>query len=334
METAKYFESLPDQKVKCTLCPHYCNLSPGKYGVCKVRKNHDGRLATTNYGQVSAIRFDPIEKKPLYHYQPGSKILSVGSVGCNLSCKFCQNYEISQCRVEDYPYLHHYSAEDVVRAALKEPDNCGISYTYNEPTVWYEFMLDIASLASQKNLANVVVTNGYINLEPLEELGAYIDAFSLDLKAFNDSFYRRLTGASLDPVLATAKAIYKMGKHLEITNLVVTHENDNAGEFTDMVKWIAEELGPDVVLHISRYFPTYKLEHEATPESTLKRFYEIALEHLDYVYLGNVRTQNGQNTYCKNCGELAIGRDGYITTWEGLDEKGNCSNCGEHIISR
>jgi pyruvate formate lyase activating enzyme len=195
-------------------------------------------------------------------------------------------------------------------------------------------MVDIASLAREHKLANVIVTNGFINPEPLEELGDYMDAFSLDLKAFSDRFYRKLTGASLDPVLQSAKTIRKMDKHLEITNLIVTHENDNPEEFTDMVRWIAGELGPETVLHISRYFPTYKMEHEATPVTTMERFYEIASEHLDYVYLGNVRSQNGQNTYCRNCGELAISRYGYITTWEGLDEEGNCSKCGEHIISR
>jgi len=334
METALYYESLDDHKVKCTLCPHYCILAPGKYGICKVRQNTDGQLMTNNYGKVCAIRFDPIEKKPLYHFSPGKSILSVGSIGCNLSCKFCQNYEISQCGVEDYPYLHEYTAEEIIKVALKDSESCGISYTYNEPTVWFEFMIDIASQAAQQNLSNVVVTNGFINPDPLAELGNYIDAFSLDLKSFNNQFYKKLTGASLDPVLRTAKTIRSMGKHLEITNLIVTHENDNIEDFTLLVKWIADELGPDTVLHISRYFPTYKMNHEATPVATLDALYNIASDHLDYVYMGNLRSQNGQNTFCKHCGELAISRYGYITTWEGLDEKGNCTSCGEHIISR
>ncbi|MEA3476878.1 MAG: AmmeMemoRadiSam system radical SAM enzyme, partial [Bacteroidota bacterium] len=162
----------------------------------------------------------------------------------------------------------------------------------------------------------------------------YIDAFSVDLKAFDEQFYKRLTGASLEPVLRTAKAIRKMGKHLEITNLVITKENDDPALFTSMVKWIAAELGPDTVLHISRYFPTYKMDRDATPVSTLNAFFDIASEHLDYVYLGNVRSEKGQNTCCKKCGELAISRYGYVTTWEGLDEFGNCVVCGNHIISK
>jgi len=194
--------------------------------------------------------------------------------------------------------------------------------------------LDIASLAAQENLANVVVTNGFINPGPLRELGNVMDAFSLDLKSFSDNFYKKLTSSRLDPVLQSAKTIRAMDKHLEITNLVVTNENDGRDEFTSMVKWIADELGRETVFHISRYFPTYKMGHTATPVSTLGMLYEIALEHLDYVYLGNVRTQDGQNTYCRNCGELALSRDGYVTTWEGLDEKGNCAKCSEHIISK
>ena len=334
METALYFKSLDEQKVQCTLCPHQCILAPGNYGICKVRQNMEGRLMTSNYGMVCAIRFDPIEKKPLYHFHPGKDILSIGSVGCNLNCKFCQNHEISQCGVEDYPYLHQYTAEEILEVALKESDSCGISYTYNEPTVWYEYMLDIASLAAQENLANVIVTNGFINPGPLKELGNVMDAFSLDLKSFSDNFYKQLTGSKLDPVLQTAKSIRAMDKHLEITNLVVTNENDSRDEFTSMVKWIADELGRETVFHISRYFPTYKMGHGATPMATLNMLYEIALEHLDYVYLGNVRTQDAQNTYCRNCGELALSRDGYVTTWEGLDEKGNCAKCKEHIISK
>ena len=195
-------------------------------------------------------------------------------------------------------------------------------------------MIDIASLATQQNLANVVVTNGFINPEPLNELCNYMDAFSLDLKSFNNKFYKKLTGASLEPVLRTARTVKEKGKHLEITNLVVTHENDNIEDFTLLVKWIEKELGPDTVLHISRYFPTYKMNHEATPVDTMNSFFKVASEHLSYVYLGNLRTENGQNTYCEHCGELAISRYGYITTWEGLDEDGNCTKCGAHIISR
>ncbi|MFO7613963.1 MAG: AmmeMemoRadiSam system radical SAM enzyme, partial [Bacteroidales bacterium] len=226
MHPASYFTPLPGNKVKCTLCPHLCTLAEGKKGICHVRRNAGGTLVTDVYEKSCALRFDPIEKKPLYHFYPGSMILSVGSVGCNLRCKFCQNWEISQTCAEDYPFLKPVTAEEILRMSDDREDNSGIAYTYNEPTVFYEFMLDIAKKAKAKGLKNVAVTNGFINASPLNELLEYLDAFNVDLKAFTDDFYKRVTGGRLQPVKDTILAVSKAGKHLELTHLVVTGLND------------------------------------------------------------------------------------------------------------
>jgi len=317
--------------VRCGLCPHECVLKPGQTGICRVRKNVDGLLISENYGKVCSLHLDPIEKKPLYHYYPGRNILSVGTVGCNLHCRFCQNWEISQTSVKEYPYLKEYSAAMVVELADAEEGNLGIAYTYNEPTVWYEFMKDIATLAAGDGLKNVMVTNGFISREPLEQLLPFMHAFSVDLKAFTESFYKHLTSSRLKPVLETLKSIRKSGRHLEITNLLIPDENDDEKDFRAMMKWIKEELGEDTVLHISRFFPTYKLIHNATPEKLLLRHYEIAREYLHYVYLGNVSSDQGRDTSCPKCGHTLIKRSGYRTSITGLDEGSSCSKCGEKI---
>lgn len=331
MKEAKYFIAEADQSVVCTLCPHACHLQPGKSGICKVRTNREGKLISNNYAKVCSLHLDPIEKKPLYHYYPGRNILSVGSVGCNLHCKFCQNYEISQTSVKEYPYLKEYSAEALIDLAELEPGNLGLAYTYNEPTVWFEYMLDIAWKAREAELKNVMVTNGFINPEPLQELFPVIDAFSVDLKAFEESFYKHLTSSKLKPILESLKAIKASGRHLEITNLLIPDENDNEKDFRAMMEWISAELGADTVLHISRFFPTYKLVHNATPEPLLEKFYGIASEYLNYVYLGNVSSDQGRDTLCPKCGHTLITRSGYKTEITGLDEKGCCKKCGEVI---
>lgn len=334
MKTARFFKKEEDNKIQCHLCPHNCKIDIDKRGICRVRKNTGNELVSENYGKVCSIRFDPIEKKPLYHYFPGKIILSVGSIGCNLRCKFCQNFEISQSTVDDYPFISEYTPREIVEIALKEANNFGISYTYNEPIVWYEFMYDIAKLAQTENLKNVMVTNGFINREPLEELCRFMDAFSVDLKAFTDRFYKQLTSSSLEPVLETLKYLKSQHKHIEITNLVIPEENDDEDIFLKMVKWIASEIGINTVLHLSRYYPTYKLDRPSTPLSTLLKFLDIAQQHLNYVFIGNMRTEKGQNTYCRKCGELVIGRHGYSTIRKGLDEQGDCVKCGNNIIPR
>jgi pyruvate formate lyase activating enzyme len=292
----------------------------------------DGRLISENYGQICSQRIDPIEKKPLYHFYPGRSILSIGSVGCNLHCRFCQNWEISQSGVEDSFQLKKTTAEEIVEKALQNNDNIGIAYTYNEPTIWFEFMLDTAKLAHSIGLKNVMVTNGFINPEPLAELIPFMDAFSVDLKAFTNDFYKDLTSARIEPVKAAIKQIKSRGKHLEITNLVITNRNDGLDDFVKMVDWIAEETGKDTVLHISKYFPTYKMMEVATPDNTLIDLYSIAKHKLNYVYLGNMRSGEGQSTYCPTCKFLVIERAGYNVQIRGLNAKGHCENCGIKVI--
>lgn len=327
---AKYYIAGKDQSVECLLCPHKCKLKAGQTGICRVRTNIDGVLHSNNYAKVCSLHQDPIEKKPLYHFYPGRNILSVGTVGCNLHCKFCQNWEISQTPVKDYPYLKENSPQAIVDLALSEDDKLGLAYTYNEPTVWYEFMKDIASLANEAALKNVMVTNGFIQPEPLKELIPVMHAFSVDLKAFTETFYRHMTSSSLAPVLESLKAIRKSGRHLEVTNLLIPDQNDDERDFRTMLEWIRGELGPETVLHISRFFPTYKLVHNATPESLLMKFYDIAGEYLDYVYLGNVSSDQGRNTYCPNCKHLLISRAAYHTKIVGL-EGDRCAKCGQQI---
>lgn len=332
MKKALFFENIENNKIQCKLCPHNCIINEGKTGVCRVRKNINAQLYSENYEKVSALHFDPIEKKPFYHFYPGTIILSIGSVGCNLRCKFCQNWEISQTSVTDYPSLNNYSVEDILKIALKKTENIGISYTYNEPTVWYEYMLDIAKQAKLKKLKNVMVTNGYINQEPFIELIPYMDAFSVDLKAFTEDFYKNVSFAKLEPVKKSLKLIKEHNRHLEITNLVVPTLNDNEKIFTEMVQWIAEEIGKNTVLHLSRYFPVYKCRIEQTPVPKLLKFYDIAKKYLNNVYLGNVIAAEGKNTYCIKCKKPVIKRDGYFINKTGIDNEGNCKYCGSNVI--
>jgi pyruvate formate lyase activating enzyme len=332
VKEASYYTT-QNGKVECSLCPHDCLIAEGRRGICRVRKNVGGKLIAETWEQVCSLHFDPIEKKPLYHFYPGHTIFSVGSVGCNLHCKFCQNCEISQVSVVEFPYLKTISAEEILKIAKERKDNLGIAYTYNEPTVWFEFMEAIARQAKSHNLKNVMVTNGFINPEPLEDSLEFMDAYSLDLKAFDESFYKKITSSRLQPVLETLKTIKKSGKHFEITNLVITNTNDNPDEFKDMIDWIATELGKETVLHISRYHPTYKMNEPSTPETTLNLLFELASNKLDYVYLGNLHSDHGQNTYCSNCNSEVIKRTGYFTQVTGLDKDGNCKSCKNKVLT-
>ncbi len=329
---AKFYISKDEGKVQCILCPHNCILKEGQTGICKVRSNKGGKLRTENYGKISGFHFDPIEKKPLYHFYPGKEILSIGSVGCNLHCRFCQNHEIAQTGIHNYGYLRDLSPGAVVNAALRQENNIGIAYTYNEPLVFYEFMRDTALNAKQNGLKNVMVTNGFINQEALQSLLSFIDAFSVDLKAFTDEFYKKITSSRLEPVKETLISIKKSYRLLELTNLIIPTLNDDEKKFKEMVLWIKNELGKDTVLHLSRYYPMYKMHIEATSPKTLLRLYEIANQELDYVYIGNLSTIKGQNTYCPECRHQVIERNGYHTKITGLDKQGNCINCGKAII--
>ena len=331
MMEGKYYK-MTNGTVQCFLCPHNCIIKEGKYGICMVRKNQNGQIVPENYGKVSALHPDPIEKKPLYHFYPGQTILSVGTYGCNLKCKFCQNYDISQLKVTNLLNQESYKPEDIVRIAIEMEGNHGIAYTYNEPVIWFEFVMETATKAHHEGLYNVMVSNGFINQKPLFDLLHVIDAWNVDLKAFTEDFYRKYTSSKLLPVKESIKNIKKAGKHLEITNLVIPGLNDDENKFREMVKWISDETGKDTVLHISRYFPTYRMNIQATPVSTLERFYDIASEYLHYVYLGNVATSTGKDTYCPDCNNLIISRSGYSTRINGLTTQGHCTNCDKKIL--
>ncbi len=333
MKEAEFYEQHKDNKVQCLLCPHNCIISNGKLGICKVRRNIDGKLIAENYGQVSSMAFDPVEKKPLYHFFPSKEILSIGTVGCNLKCSFCQNSEISQNSVKEYPMLRYYDTDEVIKIAQSRAGNIGIAFTYNEPVIWYEFVLDVAKKAKEISLKTVMVSNAFINKEPLSKLINYVDAFNIDLKSFTNYFYKKYTSSWIEPVKENLKTIKRSGKHLEITNLIIPGLNDDCKDFENMISWIRDELGKDVPLHISRYFPQYKLQTDVTPLNTLQNCYDRARKKLDYVYLGNIRTNKGSDTICPSCGKTLISRTGYSTQLLGIASSGKCMYCNRAILN-
>jgi pyruvate formate lyase activating enzyme len=327
VKEALFYEKLFGDRVRCELCPHRCTISPGHRGICGVRENRDGRLATLNYRLLSSVNLDPIEKKPLYHFFPGSKILSIGSFGCNLQCRFCQNHEISQVPAGVTLRGNKKELASIVAQAEKSPQNIGIAYTYNEPVISYETVLETARLVQKKGMKNAMITNGYITPNPLAGLLPFIDAFNVDLKANDEQFYHRYTASRLAPVKETLVSIRKAGKHLEVTNLVIPGLNDDEGRFLEMVQWIAIELGRETPLHLSRYFPRHHFTIPPTPEKTLLRLFEIARYHLDYVYIGNFYTPFGQDTRCPACHAILISRAGYNVSVHGLKADGTCKDC-------
>lgn len=327
MKQAMYFQKFADGRVKCVLCPHSCIIDEGKYGQCRIRKNYNGSLIAEAYAQISAAHIDPIEKKPLYHYFPGSSVFSIGFNGCNLHCRFCQNWSISQSAI------HHNNisteAGKVVQNALRA--HCSsIAYTYNEALTNFEYVLETAAIAHQSGLKNIVVSNGYINHEPLNEILPLIDAFNIDLKAFSDSFYKANTGGSLQAVLDTLKLIRLSGKHHEITFLLIPELNDDESLFIKMLEYIKRELGADTILHISAYHPAYKTKIDATSAAMVLRFANIARNYLFWVYAGNVSLSAYQDSVCPKCGTLLISRNGYNTIIGQIDKNG-CGKCGESL---
>lgn len=329
---ARYYDKLNNQIVRCSLCPHECLIHEGKSGICRVRSNKGGILIADTYNSLSAVNFDPIEKKPLYHFYPGKEIFSLGSLGCNFNCDCCQNYHISQTGVQGFPRIVNRNVKEIISMAKENSDNIGIAFTYNEPSVWFEFMIDIASESSRYGLKNVMVSNGYINTSPLKDLLQYVDAFNIDLKAFDDKVYKRFTGGKLENILETLRIISKQGKHLEITYLVVPGVNDDYSNIKKMVEWIKQNLGQTVPLHFSRYFPQYRMNTEATSYEMLVEMATIAKEHLYYVYIGNIPTDDFQDTTCPQCGELVIERHGYFISARNLNSKGQCSFCSFRIV--
>lgn len=332
MRKACFYTSGNKDFINCNLCPHLCNISEGKTGLCKVRRNVAGNLVSDNYGKLTSLGIDPIEKKPLYHFYPGSKILSAGSWGCNFKCSFCQNWSISQ----EVPKLVSDDAKKVitpqqlVKRALEIPNNIGIAYTYNEPIVWYEYMLETALLVKAASLKNVMVSNGYINQVPLLELIPWIDAFNIDLKGFSNDFYKSFANGRLQPVLDTLKTIREAGKHLEITNLLIPAANDEIELFEEMLTWIYNNLGHDTILHLSRYFPNYYSLTDATSIETMTRMFAIASRHLLFVYPGNIQIGTTSNTYCPDCGNLLVERLGYNTRVVGM-QNAKCGACFRNV---
>jgi pyruvate formate lyase activating enzyme len=297
-----------------------------------VRRNTGNRLIAETYGRISGINFDPVEKKPLYHFFPGRIILSIGSVGCNMNCKCCQNWKISQTSADDYAWDQIMTPADILKLAVSRKDNLGLAYTYNEPSVWFEYMFDLAKQIHPSGMKNVMVSNGYICREPLNLLLPYMDAFSIDLKGFSNEFYVKFAGARLDPVLQTLQAIRKSGKHLEITNLIIPDWNDDPVVFGSLTRWIADHLGQDTVLHLSRYHPAHELHATSTPAATIQRLYEIARKYLHYVYPGNIILHDYQDTHCMRCRQVVISRKGYRTEIKSLSGTGACLNCGNSIM--
>ncbi|ERM91400.1 radical SAM protein [Caldanaerobacter subterraneus subsp. yonseiensis KB-1] len=323
LKEAMFYEKLENNAVRCRLCPHNCYIPEGRYGVCGVRKNVGGRLFSENYGVITSIALDPIEKKPLYHFYPGSYIFSVGTYGCNLKCKFCQNWEIAHQKWEG----DFISPQDLILHAKRQRHNIGIAFTYNEPLIWYEYVYEGLQEAKKQGLKTVLVTNGYINPEPLKNLLPYVDAMNIDVKAFTEDFYKKIVGGRLDPVLKTVEEASKHS-HVEITNLIVTDLNDSEEEIRNLSKWLFQ-IDKNIPLHFSRYFPQYKLANPPTPISTLERARDIAKEYLNFVYIGNVLGIDS-NTYCPHCGNLLIERHGFYAKIKGPD--GNrCSKCGSVI---
>jgi pyruvate formate lyase activating enzyme len=319
LKEALFYKKLEKEIVICQLCPHFCKIAPDKKGICLIRKNLQGILYLSTYGEVSSIGMDPIEKKPLYHYYPGSHILSIGTNGCNLKCPFCQNWQIST----EETSRDTITIEKIINFA-KQNKSLGIAYTYNEPLIWYEFVIDASKEAHKNKLKNILVTNGNINKEPLDRLIPHIDAANVDLKGFTDDFYKWIKG-NLQSTLNFIETLFRNNIHIEITNLVIPKKNDDETTFREMCKWI-ESLSKNIPLHLSRYFPNYRLDIPQTPLTTLKKFYNIAKDYLNFVYVGNVFINGTNTTNCPNCNTLLIDRQGYSTKVFLIDNK--CPKCG------
>jgi len=331
MKEAYLYEKLGNEKVRCRLCNHNCLIKGGGKGICGVRENRVGTLISLVYGKVIARHCDPIEKKPLSHFLPGSLSYSIATVGCNFRCLFCQNSDISQMPADQNRIIGEDMApEEIVRDALST-GSASIAYTYTEPTVYFELALDTARLATAKGLKNVFVSNGYMSKQCLEEISPDLHAANVDLKAFSDSFYKEQCGAKLAPVLKTLETMKNQGVWLEVTTLLIPDLNDAKEELKSIARFLAD-LDPDVPWHISRFHPTYRLNHiSSTPPESIRRARDLGYEAgLKYVYTGNIPGDEGENTFCHECGELLINRFGFQITQNRI--KGNCcTKCGTEI---
>lgn len=323
MKEAQFYEKLEGNRVRCELCSKLCPIKEGEWGFCQTRQNRDGTLYANYYAEVCSISNDPIEKKPLYHFYPGREILSIASNGCNLKCQFCQNWQISQGRVPTKPL----TPVEAVNLA-KQYKSLGIAYTYTEPLIWYEYVLETSKLIHEAGLKNVLVTNGEINEEPLKQLLPFIDAMNIDVKSMSESFYRKVCYGTMEPVLRTVE-IAKDYCHVEVTNLVIPTLNDSPEDFQRLSTWLSS-LDDNIPLHFSRYFPQYKMDLSATPENTLATARKIAQEKLNYVYVGNIVKDNWESTYCPHCKKKVIDRKGYRIQFLNYD-KGTCGHCHANL---
>lgn len=328
----RYWHALDDGRIQCDLCPRYCRLHDGQRGMCFVRKREGNQVVLTTYGRSSGFCIDPIEKKPLNHFLPGTPILSFGTAGCNLACKFCQNWNISKSREWD-TLADQATPERIARAALDT--GCrSVAFTYNDPVIFLEYAVDVAQACRALGIKTVAVTAGYICPKPRVEFYSHMDAANVDLKGFTERFYRNITGSHLQPVLETLEYLKKETKvWFEITTLLIPGENDSDAEIDAMTKWVVEKLGPDVPIHFTAFHPDWKmLDTPATPPATLTRARKIALGNgIRYAYTGNVHDGDGGSTYCSKCKQLLIERDWYVLGRWNLTPQSACNRCGEKL---
>ena len=328
----KYWHKLADGRIQCDLCPRYCKLRDGQRGLCFVRANQDAQIVLTSYGRSSGYCIDPIEKKPLNHYLPGTPILSFGTAGCNLACKFCQNWDISKSREIDT--LADHATPATIAKAAQQLGCRSVAYTYNDPVIFLEYAVDVAAACHERNVKSIAVTAGYITDVARPEFYQAMDAANVDLKAFTEEFYYKICGGHLQPVLDTLKYLkHETDVWFEITTLLIPGENDSERELEEMTQWVVENVGPDVPWHFTAFHPDWKMMDKThTPPSTLTRARRIAIKNgVRYAYTGNVHDESGGSTYCHQCGKKLIGRDWYVITAWNLTEDGHCPHCGTKL---
>jgi len=337
--SGRYWHALDDGRVQCDLCPRFCKLHDGQRGLCFVRACRDGEIVLTTYGRSSGFCVDPIEKKPLNHFLPGTPVLSFGTAGCNLTCKFCQNWDISKSR--EFDKLQEQASPEMIAEAAVKTGCKSVAVTYNDPVIFLEYAVDVAEACHARDIKMVAVTAGYMCAEPRAEFYRHMDAVNVDLKAFSERFYRELCSSELAPVLETLKYLkHETDVWVETTTLVIPGENDSEAEFDEMTSWVVDNLGPDVPMHFSAFHPDWKMmDHSPTPLETLKLARRMAMKNgVRYAYTGNVHDPEGDATYCHNCGEILVGRDWYeITAWNvSFDGNytGNCGKCGTPVAGR
>ncbi|MEW8426974.1 MAG: AmmeMemoRadiSam system radical SAM enzyme [Candidatus Thiodiazotropha sp.] len=328
----RYWHRVDAERIQCDLCPRYCRVKEGKQGFCYVRENHKGAIVLNTYGRSSGFCVDPIEKKPLNHFLPGTPVFSFGTAGCNLACKFCQNWDISKSREMDT--LADEASPEAIAQTARQLGCRSVAYTYNDPVIFHEYAIDVAKACAEYDIKSVAVTAGYVCAEPREEFYRHMDAANVDLKSFDEAFYHKLTGAHLEPVLDTLKYMKReTGVWVEITTLLIPGENDSDQELDALSRWVVENLGSEVPLHFTAFHPDWKMrDHPPTPHATLSRARKIAIDNgVRYAYVGNVHDSQESSTWCHHCGRLLIERDWYqLGQWH-LDDQGCCEQCGTRL---